>query len=370
MHEELPYRMALTSVDGVGNGLAKNLISHCGSARAVFTEKKALLKKIPGIGAMTAENIYRFKDFDEIEKEIKKLEKHKIKPVYYLDPEYPYRLKDCDDGPVMVYYKGTADLNKQRMLGIVGTRKSTAYGKQFTEELIEALAPYDVTILSGLALGIDTYAHKNAVKQHIPTVGVLGHGFHTIYPASNRGLAIEMLKTGGLLTEFRFTMPGKKENFPQRNRIVAGMSDAIIVVESSIKGGSLITAEMGNQYNRDVYALPGKLTDLASEGCNKLIHDNKAAIISSIDGLISDLGYDLKKKKSSENQLSLPVPLSEHEQLVYDYLLSGEKRIDDIHFHTHINVSQLALILLDLEFRNLVRSLPGKTYALFQGMNR
>jgi DNA processing protein len=368
MHPELPYRIALTMVDGIGHSLAKNLISFCGSAEAVFTEKKFTLKKIPGIGQINADNISRFKDFKEIEDEIAKLEKHKIQPIYYLDPEYPVRLKNCDDGPIMIYFKGQADLNKQRMISIVGTRKSTPYGKQFTDELVEALAPYNVTILSGLALGIDTYAHKYAVKHKIPTIGVMGHGFHTIYPASNRQLAIEMMENGGLLTEFRFAMPGNKENFPQRNRIVAGMSDAVIVVESSIKGGSLITAEYGNQYNRDVYALPGKLTDTFSLGCNQIIHDHKAAIIDSISGLINDLGYDMPEKPKKSAQLSLLPPMSEQEQLVYDYLKSGNKGIDDLHYHTKISVSQLALVLLDLEFKGLIKTLPGKTYSLIQIM--
>ncbi len=365
MHPELPYRMALTMIEGIGPNLAKNLISFCGSALAVFAERKTMLRKIPGIGPTIAENISGFKGFDEAEQEIKKLEKHKIKAYYYLDPEYPVRLKNCDDGPIMIYFKGEADLNRQRMISIVGTRRSTSYGRQFTEELVEALAPYNVTILSGLALGIDTYAHKYAVRQGITTIGVLGHGFHTIYPAGNRQLAIDMLKDGGLLTEFRFNVPGNKENFPQRNRIVAGMSDAVIVVESNLKGGSLITAEYGNQYNRDVYALPGKISDPASQGCNQYIHHHKAAIIESIPGLISDLGYDsVRVKAGSFSQLTLLPTLSEQEQTVYDYLKSGEKRIDDIHYHTKIPVSQLALVLLDLEFKKLIRSLPGKTYGL------
>jgi DNA processing protein len=355
-------------IDGVGHHLAKNLISFCGSAKQVFHEKKDALVKIPGIGPYTAAHIRNFNRFPDIEKEIAKLEKHKIQPIYYLDPAYPYRLKNCDDGPVMLYYKGTADLNARRMISIVGTRRSTPYGRQFTEELVEALRGYDVTILSGLALGIDTYAHKAAVKNSIPTVGVLGHGFHTIYPASNRALAIDMLKNGGLLTEFMFDMPGNKENFPQRNRIVAGMSDAVVVTESSIKGGSLITADLGNQYNRDVYALPGKLTDAASMGCNQLIHDHKAALIDSIEGLIHDLGYDLRQEKKKNNQLPLLVNLTENEQKVYGFLKEGPQAIDNIHYHTQLSMSILSLVLLDLEFKGLISSLPGKTYALFQSM--
>ncbi len=351
-------------VNGVGDLVAKNLISYCGSAQGVFTEKKSFLRKIPNIGESTANNIAKFNAFDEIETEIKLLEKHQIEPLFYLDKKYPFRLKNHDDSPILLYYKGNADLNQQRVVSIVGTRKATVYGKLFTEQLCEALKPYGVLVVSGLAAGTDTNAHKYSLKFGIPTVGVLGHGLHTMFPSDNRKIAADMLEHGGLLTEYRYQAPGIKENFPQRNRIVAGMCDALIVVESGIKGGSLITAEIANGYNKDVYALPGKITDTWSQGCNKLVQQNKAAIIDSIDELMKSMGYFETSKKNKITQLPLLQNLSDPELKVVNYLKQGEKGIDDLHYETQIQVSQLALILLDLEFSGVINSLPGKKYAL------
>ena len=263
-----------------------------------------------------------------------------------------------------MYYRGNADLNHPRILSIVGTRKATLYGKHFTEQLCESLKTHDTLVVSGLATGTDTNAHKFSLKNELKTLGVLGHGMQTIFPSDNRKLAIEMLSNGGLLTEFRFSAPGVKENFPKRNRIVAGMCDALIVVESGTKGGSLITAEIANSYNKDVYALPGKISDTWSQGCNRLIQQNKAAIIDNIDELLKSLGYMDAQTKSKPAQIPLLKNLSELEWKVVNYLKEGEKGIDDLHFETQINVSQLALILLDLEFSGIINSLPGKKYAM------
>lgn len=364
MSPELPYQIALTMIEGVGDMVAKNLISYCGGAKAVFTEKKSFLKKIPNIGEYVAGNVSKFNAFPEIEDEIKLLEKHKIQPLYYLDKAYPYRLKNYDDSPVLLYYRGNADLNHQRIISIVGTRKATMYGKHFTEQFCEALKPHDVLVVSGLASGTDTNAHRFSLKNGLKTIGVLGHGLQTIYPADNRKLAVDMLNNGGLLTESRYNAPGVKENFPKRNRIVAGMCDALIVVESAVRGGSLITAEIANSYNKDVYALPGKINDTWSQGCNRLIQQNKAAIIDDIDELLKTLGYLDAKPKSKTAQVPLLRNLSDPELKVVNYLREGEKGIDDLHFETQINVSQLALILLDLEFSGVINSLPGKKYAM------
>ncbi|MES2617211.1 MAG: DNA-processing protein DprA [Bacteroidota bacterium] len=364
MHQDLPYQIALTMINGVGDLLARNLISYCGGAKAVFTEKKRILVKIPSVGEFTAAQIAAFDDFDLVDKEIKLIEKHGITPLFYLDEAYPFRLKNHEDSPILLYYKGNTDLNQSKIISIVGTRKATPYGRLFTEQLCEALSPYNVLVVSGLASGTDTNAHKYSLKNGMPTVGVLGHGFQFIFPSDNRKLSNEMIQHGGLLTEYRFSTPGVKENFPQRNRIVAGMCDALIVVESGAKGGSLITAEIANGYNKDVYALPGKYTDMWSSGCNTLIQQNKAAIIDTIDELIKSLGYlDQPKQKRSE-QLPLLQNLSDPEQKVVTYLSNGEKGIDDLHFGTQINVSHLALILLDLELKGLINSLPGKKYVL------
>lgn len=364
MHQDLPYQIALTMINGVGDLLARNLISYCGGAKAVFTEKKSLLVKIPSVGEFTASQIASFNDFDIVEKEIKLIEKHNIQPLFYLDEAYPFRLKNHEDSPILLYYKGNADLNHSKIISIVGTRRATPYGRLFTEQLCEALSPYNVLVVSGLASGTDTNAHKYSLKNGLSTVGVLGHGFQFIFPSDNRKLSNDMLQKGGLLTEYLFSTPGVKENFPQRNRIVAGMSDAVIVVESGAKGGSLITAEIANSYNKDVYALPGKYTDMWSSGCNALIQQHKAAIIDTIDELIKSLGYLDQSKQKRSKQLSLLQNLSDPEQKVVTFLSNGEKGIDDLHFGTQINVSQLALILLDLELKGLINSLPGKKYVL------
>lgn len=361
MENELLYRIALTKVDGIGDSLARNLISFCGSASAVFSEKRSALKKIPGIGSITADKIWQFKDFKSAEIEISHLAKHNITALYYMDKAYPKRLKDFDDSPLLLYTKGNADLNAQRMISVVGTRKSTLYGKMFVSELIAELKDYGVSVISGLAEGTDTNAHKACLKFGLPTIGVLGHGFSTIYPGANRQLAAEMLVDGALLSEFCFYTPGSKENFPKRNRIVAAMCDALIVVESGIKGGSLITAELANQYSKDVYALPGRFNETYSMGCNQLIHGHKAAIISSIPELIRDLGYDLKKSKPVFNT-NLLNSLSTDEQAIVDLLKNGDMVIDELHFRTGISVSRLAFVLLNLEFNNLISALPGKVY--------
>lgn len=364
MSEELPYQISLTRIDGVGDVAAKNLVSYCGGAEAVFKEKRALLEKIPLIGAKTAKNISKFDDFETVNKEIEVLNKHKIEALFYLDSKYPFRLKNYEDSPIMLYFKGNANLNHKRIISIVGTRNATAYGKAFTEQLCEALKPYEVLVVSGLAQGTDTNAHKYALKNQLQTVGVLAHGLHTIFPSGNRNLAVDMLSNGGLLTEYAYNTPGMKENFPKRNRIVAGICDALIVVESGIKGGSLITAEIANSYNKDVYCLPGRMSDTWSKGCNKLILDSKAGIIESIDSLLFTLGFLDNKKEKKQAQLSLYNDLTEIEKSILDYIKTGEKSIDDLYFETKISMSKLALILLDLEFKNLVLSLPGKKYAI------
>ena len=365
---ELPYLMALTMITGVGNHLAKILYTHCGSAKAVFDEKLSMLKKIPGIGTLTAKNIASFNDFQLIENELKLIQKYQIKPLMYFNDDYPRRLKEIDDSPLVLFVKGKANLDTPRMLAIVGTRNASPYGKQFTDELIEALKPYDTTIVSGLAAGTDSNVHRACLKHHIPTIGVLGHGFSTIYPGANKKLASDMLEDGALLTEFKYHTPGAKENFPRRNRIVAAMCDAVIVAESGIKGGSMITADLANQYNRDVFALPGKITDTCSLGCNKLISRHQAAIVDSVSSLINQLGYDDRPKKAPGQMMQLLLSLNADESKIANALKNGEMGIDQLFYSTGIAMNQLAFILLDLEFRGVLRNLPGKRYQLCMDM--
>ncbi len=360
--------MAITKIDGVGPNLAKSLIAYCGSAAEVFKQKKTELKKIPGIGSITASNISKFQNFKSIEQEIELLLKHQIKAYFYLDNEYPQRLKHCDDCPLVLFYKGNANLNSRNVISIVGTRKSTYYGKQFTDELIQTLKEYGVMVVSGLASGTDTNAHKSCLKFQIPTIGVLGHGLATIYPSTNYKLSEEMLENGGLLTEYCFNTPSSRENFPKRNRIVAGMCDALIVVESGLKGGSLITADLANQYNRDVYALPGKINDVWSQGCNRLIAKNQAAIISDIDGLIVNINLKPNNSIKSSFKMDLFNALSDKEMEIVRYLKIDKLTIDQIYYHTNIEIGQLSLLLLNLELKNIVTVLPGKLYTLYHAM--
>lgn len=369
INSELIYQIAITKIDGVGPNLAKNLIAYCGSASAVFNQKKSELKKIPGIGTVTAANISKFQNFKTIEQEIDLLNKYKIQAYFYLDKEYPQRLKHCDDCPLVLFHKGNCNLNSEKVISVVGTRKSTNYGKQFTEELIQTLKNYDVTVVSGLASGTDTNAHKSCLKFKIPTIGVLGHGLATIYPSSNYKLSEEMLDNdGGLLTEYCYHTPGTKENFPKRNRIVAGMCDALIVIESGIKGGSLITADLANQYNRDVYALPGKINDLWSTGCNRLIHKNQAAIITDIEGLIADLNLGTAGKNKPSFSPNLFNSLNEKEMEIIKHLKNDKLTIDQIYYHSNIEIGHLSFLLLNLELKNIVTVLPGKVYSLYQSM--
>lgn len=359
-------RIALTMVDGIGPHLAKNLLSNFGSATEVFSQKRHILKKIQGIGLLTASNIASFKNFDLAKREYHLLQKHNIQPLFYLDKDYPKRLKQAEDAPVIIYLKGEVNLNTKRVIAVVGTRKSTPYGKQFTDDFIASLKPFDVVVISGLAAGTDTNVHKACLRNELSTIGVLGHGFGTIYPQSNKSLALEMTLKGGLITEYTFDTPGNRENFPQRNRIVAAMCDALIVIESGEKGGSLITADLANQYNRDVYALPGKITDTWSKGCNRIIADNQAAIIDNVPNLLKFLGFESDIRKVEKQQLELFSGLNDDEKVIVHLLQNKILGIDDLQYDSGIDVSKLAFLLLDLEFRNIVKCLPGKTYCLCQ----
>lgn len=359
------YKIALTLIRGVGSMLSKNLLLHFGTAEAVFEASYAQLMKVDGIGEKTAQSILHTDAVKLAEKETEFLEKHQIKLLFYTDEGYPKRLKNCYDAPILLYYKGTANLNHKRVISIVGTRNATAYGKMLCKQLTEVLKPYDVLVISGLAHGIDAAAHKECVQAEVPTVGVLGHGLDRIYPAVHRELAAKMIKNGGLLTEF---LPGSnpdRENFPKRNRIIAGMADATIVVEASIKGGALITAEIANSYNRDVYAFPGRVSDEFSEGCNFLIKTNRAGLINHPKDLIYYLGWDDEKPNKKEKiQAQLPLDLNKEELKIATLLQQSPLGIDELSFQTNMAQSKLAIILLTLEMKGIIVTLPGKLYKL------
>lgn len=365
MNSELLYQLALTLVPNVGDVHAKVLVQHYGSAKAIFSAKKADLEKIEGIGAVTANGIKKFNEFDIAEREIAFIEKYKIKPLFLNDAGYPQRLLHCYDSPILLFYKGTADLNASKIVCIVGTRSSTDYGKAFTEKLVADLSARNILIASGLAFGIDACAHKAALKNGLPTVGVVGHGLDTIYPAEHAGLAKDMLKgDGGLLSEFFSKTKPDKHNFPLRNRVVAGLSDALVVVETAIKGGSMITAKLADAYNRDVFAVPGRTVDKNSTGCNYLVKNNKAVLLTDADQLVEVMGWTEKKAKP-KMQRELFIELSPDERQMVD-LLQGKElmHIDEINIVSGLSSSAVAAAILSLELQGIVSCLPGKRYKL------
>lgn len=369
MTNSLTYNIGITLLPGVGDITAKNLIAYCGNAESVFKEKKSKLEKIPGIGSLTAEAISKsevLKDaLDRAEEEIKFMEKEGIKPLFFTDPDYPFRLKQCDDAPVMLYARGNINLNSEKIISIVGSRKSTAYGKKICEQLVDAFASYNVLITSGLAYGIDITAHRAALKNNLPTVGVLAHGLDLLYPAEHTNTAEKMTENGGLLTEFMSSTKMNPEYFPRRNRIVAGMADATIVIEATYKSGALITAEIANSYNRDVFAVPGRMDDASSEGCNLLIKANKAMLIQSAEDVIKALNWDVQNKKPKRMQAELFSNLSADEEALIGILKEKEKiHIDDLCLASRLSMSRAATLLLNLEFSGAVKSLPGKMYTL------
>ena len=275
----LLYQIGLTLLPGVGDVLGKKLVAYCGGVEEVFRQSRKSLEKIPGIGVKLVDSIVNQKVLFRAEEEIRFIEKYNITPLFYLDKKYPARLKNCDDGPIMLFFKGNADMNVARVVSMVGTRKATDYGKSVCEKIIEDLKAYGILVISGLAYGIDTCAHRAALEQNLMTVAVLGHGLDMIYPYLNRHLAEKMVDQGGLLTEFMSKTKPDRENFPRRNRIIAGLADATIVIEAAKTGGALITAEIANSYSRDVFSVPGRIGDPWSEGCNSLIKTNKAALV-------------------------------------------------------------------------------------------
>lgn len=364
---KLLYQIALTQIEGVGDILARNLVDNIGSPEEIFKSTKKSLIAVKGISTYLADAVLNPKVLEKAEKELLFIEKNNIKTYFYTDNDYCHRLKECVDAPILLYYKGNADLNTVKIISIVGTRKSTNYGNDFCDSFLEELSSAfpDILIVSGLAYGIDIQAHKSALKHNLPTVGVLAHGLDRIYPSGHRKTAVEMLTHGGLLTEFPSQTEPDKFNFVRRNRIVAGMSDATIVVQSDSKGGSLITAEMANSYNREVFSLPGRITDKESMGCNMLIEDNKAILLQSAEGFIKHMQWDVNKQISKPKQRQLFLDLTDDEQVVYDLLATIESlHINLIANQVGIPVSNLLSTLLTMEMKGVVRTIPGGSYQL------
>jgi DNA processing protein len=364
---DLLYQIALTLVPNIGPVQAKILLQHC-EAEEIFHAKKHFLEKIEGMGPVRAASISGFRNFAEAEKEMNFIEKYKINTLFLSDKAYPKRLLNCYDSPTLLYYKGDADLNTSKIVAIVGTRTHTDYAKQVTDKLVKELAEHKIAVVSGMAFGVDAIAHKSAVKNETPTIGVLAHGLDQVYPAEHTGLAKDMIKYGGgLLTEYRSKTKPDKHNFPSRNRIVAGMSDATIVIETGIKGGSMITAELANSYNKDVFAIPGKLNDAKSAGCNFLIKSNKATLLTDAEQFLQAMGWakNEKERKTKKGQREIFIELTDNEKIIVNLLKEKETvHIDEINLQSGISSSAVAAAILNLELQNVVVSLPGKLYRL------
>lgn len=364
--KDLLYKIALTKIPLVGAVTAKNLVSYCGGVREVFEAREKELIKIPGIGKQLAKSVLNNATFEEAEKELRFLEENEITTLFYLDKNYPQRLRSLYDGPVLLYYRGTASLNARRVVAIVGTRTPSPRGAGICESLVEGLAVYQPLIISGLAYGIDVTAHRKSLAEGLNTVAILGHGLSQVYPVQHRKVALKMLQQGGLLTEFPSDAGPDREHFPMRNRIVAGLCDVLIVVESAVRGGSIITVQQANSYNREVFAVPGRTTDKFSRGCNYLIKNNLARLIESAGDVAKAMQWkEAGVQGAKAYQPELFPDLNDREKQLLDLIQKEEEiGIDEIGYQTDIANSELAATLLNLEFKGLVRSLPGKRYVL------
>lgn len=360
------YWLAFSMIPGVGGKTARQLLDIIPNPEDLFLENKKGLEAIFGNKTKIIDAILSKSMFAQVEDELKFIDTHKIQLLAYNDDKYPQRLKraECGDTPIVLFYKGSADLNMQRVVSVVGTRKPTDYGRQVTERLVQEMAAENILVVSGLAYGIDTCSHRVALQYHLPTVAVLGHGLDTIYPSDNRSLAKDMLANGGLLTEFCSKTKLDPHNFPARNRIIAALSDAVIVVEAAEKGGALITAEIANGYNRDVFAIPGKINEQYSQGCNNLIKTNRASLLQSMQDLYYMMGWK-KSEKAIAQQPTLFLELPPDQKKVYDLLLlHKELTMDEIVEKSGLSLPKIATILLSLELKNVLKCLPGKIYKL------
>jgi DNA processing protein len=364
MQEEQLFQIAITMIPEIGTVHTRALLSIFGSASAIFQAKKKELSLVEGIGDRKAKLIKDFTDFASAEKELNYILKNKYQVIFQTDDQYPKRLLNCYDAPVLLFFNGLCNLNSSKIISIVGTRNNTDYGKQIVEQFIAELPHENLIIVSGLAFGIDAIAHKAALKNQIPTIGVLAHGLDRIYPMLHKNLSKEMLLNGGLLTEFRKGVLPDKHNFPKRNRIVAGMADCTIVIETATKGGSMITAELATTYNKELFALPGKVTDPKSGGCNQLIKENKANLFNGAAEFLEWMGWQ-QQTVTPKKQRILFYEFTKEELVIADLLRDNQVRsIDELYLKSGLSSSAFAAALLSLELQNAVQSLPGKMFRL------
>ena len=360
---DLYYTLALLKVEGVGDIVAKKLIHHCGSAENVFSAKKKQLFAIDGVGEMLFKNLQNTAVFDLAKSELDFIENENIDFTFYQDENYPERLKHCTDGPAVLFQSGTIDLQHRKLISIVGTRQVTSYGADFTRKLIEDLAPLNPVVVSGFAYGVDIVAHQAAIDCGLQTIGVLAHGLNQVYPKTHKKYIAKMEQNGGFLTEFWSSSSPERENFIKRNRIVAGMTEATIVIESAEKGGSLITANIANDYNRDVFAVPGRSSDKYSQGCNNLIKTQRANLLTSAADIVYMLNWELEEKNSKPIQKQLFISLDSEEQKIYDFLQkNGKELLDIIALECEFPIFKISSLLLNMELKGVIRPLPGKLF--------
>ncbi len=360
---DLLHLLALQNVAKIGDITAKKLISHCGSAEGIFKEKRKNLLTIDGIGTTSISDLFGKYHFEAAEKELKFIKENDVECFYFMDGNYPEKLKHCIDGPILLFQTGNIDLKKQRIISIVGTRKITTYGVAFCEQLVDQLAVFNPVIVSGFAYGTDITAQKAALKLNLQTIGCLAHGLNQIYPSVHKKYAADIERNGGFMTDFWSNSNPDRENFLKRNRIIAGLSEATIVIESAEKGGSLVTADIANSYNRDVFAVPGRITDSQSMGCNNLIKFQKAHVLSNPMDIPYILNWELGEKKKQSIQKQLFVELDEQEKVIYNYLKTNEKQsLDMIAIECQMPIFKVAGILLNMELKGVIRPLPGKLF--------
>lgn len=362
---DLLYVLALLKVEGVGDVVAKKLLNSCGTAENVFKSKPQMLKRIDGIGEVLIKNIQDKSIFKIAEHEMRFIEDEKIQALYYQDSNYPHKLKHCNDGPVLLFSSGSLNFENRKLISIVGTRNVTSQGIEICERLVEDIAIFNPIIVSGFAYGVDIVAHKAALRNNLQTIGVLAHGLNQAYPRTHKKYVTPIKNSGGFLTEFWSHSNPEKENFVKRNRIVAGISEATIVIESAERGGSLITALMANDYNRDVFAVPGRITDKYSQGCNNLIKTQRAHLLTSAADLVYILNWDLKAKVLPPLQKQLFITLDPDEQLIYDYLqLKGKQLLDIIAIECNLPIYRVSTLLLNMEMKGVIRPLQGKYFQI------
>lgn len=358
--------LALHFIPGIGNQIIRQLISYCGSADRVFKTPKGKLQKIPGIGDVTAQAIITGKYFVSAEKELRNAEKENATLIFFTDKNYPSRLKQIADAPSLLYAKGNIDFENPKAVAIVGTRKSTDYGRDCVAELVASLQKHDALIISGLAYGIDILAHRHALKNGLPTIGIMGSGIDIMYPYSHLDTAKKMMTRGGIVTENPFGTKPDAHNFPARNRIIAGLCDVLIVVEAALKGGALITAEIANTYNKDVLAFPGNVGRSFSEGCNGLIKANKANLITSIADLEYIMNWNTEIKNPPRKEIFILDSYEPDEQAILKLLIENKNQlmIDELAWRSGFAIGKLASLLLTLEFKGVISTMPGNVYKL------